>query len=87
MDRLRRLRHLWHDETLFQLTHERFAQVLAGHAPADEVGARLLAAGGSFEARGSEEEILRRARPHAREARGMEATPDLVAAPRARAAR
>jgi putative hydrolase of the HAD superfamily len=32
---------LWHNETLFQLTHERFAQLLAGHGPADEIGARL----------------------------------------------
>lgn len=32
---------LWHSETLFQLTHERFAQLLAGYAPADEIGARL----------------------------------------------
>lgn len=41
-----------------------------------------LVAGCSFEARGSEEEILEKAGPHAKEAHGMEVTPDLVAAVR-----
>ena len=35
-----------------------------------------------FEARGTEEEILQKAAPHAKEAHGMEVTPDLVAAVR-----
>jgi predicted small metal-binding protein len=41
-----------------------------------------LVAGCSFEARGTEEEILRKAAPHAMEAHGMEVTPELVAAVR-----
>jgi predicted small metal-binding protein len=39
-----------------------------------------LVKGCAFEARGTEEEILRKAAPHAVEAHGMEVTPDLVAA-------
>jgi len=41
-----------------------------------------LVKGCSFEARGSEEEILQKAGPHAKEAHGMEVTPELVAAVR-----
>jgi predicted small metal-binding protein len=41
-----------------------------------------LVKGCSFEARGTEEEILQQAGPHAREAHGMEVTPELVAAVR-----
>ena len=36
----------------------------------------------AFEARGTEEEILRKAGPHAKDAHGMEVTPELVAAVR-----
>lgn len=39
-----------------------------------------LVKGCSFEARGTEEEILQKAAPHAKEAHGMEVTPELVAA-------
>jgi len=42
-----------------------------------------LVKGCSFEARGTEEEILQKAGPHAKEAHGMEVTPDVVAAVRA----
>jgi putative hydrolase of the HAD superfamily len=34
---------LWHNETLFQRTHDRFARLLAGYAPAADVSARLHA--------------------------------------------
>ena len=36
-----------------------------------------LVKGCAFEARGTEEEILQKAGPHAKEAHGMEVTPDL----------
>ena len=39
-----------------------------------------LVKGCPFEARGTEEEILRKAAPHAREVHGMEVTPELVVA-------
>jgi len=39
-----------------------------------------LVKGCSFEARGTEEEILQKAAPHARETHGMQVTPELVAA-------
>ena len=39
-----------------------------------------LVKGCAFEARGTEEEILQKAAPHAKEAHGMEVTPELVAA-------
>jgi len=39
-----------------------------------------LVKGCDFEARGTEEEILLKAAPHAREAHGMEATPELAEA-------
>jgi predicted small metal-binding protein len=42
-----------------------------------------LVQGCPFEARGTEEEILQKAAPHAVEAHGMEITPDLVAAVKA----
>lgn len=35
---------LWHNERLFRLTEARFAALLAGHADAADLGARLLAA-------------------------------------------
>jgi len=41
-----------------------------------------LVKGCSFEARGTEEEILQKAGPHAKEVHGMEVTPELVAAVR-----
>jgi predicted small metal-binding protein len=41
-----------------------------------------LVKGCAFEARGTEEEILQKAGPHAKEAHGMEVTPELVAAVR-----
>lgn len=41
-----------------------------------------LVKGCSFEARGTEEEILQKAAPHAKDAHGMEVTPELVAAVR-----
>jgi predicted small metal-binding protein len=41
-----------------------------------------LVKGCTFEVRGTEEEILRKAGPHATEAHGMEVTPELVAAVR-----
>lgn len=41
-----------------------------------------LVKGCPFEARGTEEEILQKAGPHAKEAHGMEVNPDLVAAVR-----
>jgi len=41
-----------------------------------------LVKGCSFEARGTEEEILKQAAPHAKQAHGLEATPELVAAVR-----
>ena len=41
-----------------------------------------LVKGCSFEARGTEEEILQKAGPHAQEAHGMEITPELAAAVR-----
>lgn len=34
---------LWHSETLFALTQERFRDLLGGHAPADDIDAALLA--------------------------------------------
>lgn len=42
-----------------------------------------LVKGCDFEARGTEEEILQKAGPHAQQAHGMSVTPDLVAAVRA----
>jgi putative hydrolase of the HAD superfamily len=33
---------LWHNETLFSVTHQRFAELLADHADADELGKRML---------------------------------------------
>ena len=39
-----------------------------------------LVKGCAFEARGTEEEILQKAGPHAREAHGMEVTPEMVVA-------
>ena len=39
-----------------------------------------LVAGCSFEARGTEEEILQKAAPHAKDAHAMQITPELVAA-------
>jgi predicted small metal-binding protein len=41
-----------------------------------------LVAGCGFEARGTEEEILEQAAPHAKQAHGLEVTADLVAAVR-----
>lgn len=41
-----------------------------------------LVAGCAFEARGTEEEILRQAAPHAKQVHGLDVTPDLVAAVR-----
>jgi len=41
-----------------------------------------LVKGCAFEARGSEEEVLQQAGRHAKEAHGIEVTPDLVAAVR-----
>ena len=41
-----------------------------------------LVKGCGFEARGTEDEILQKAGPHAKEAHGMEVTPELVAAVR-----
>ena len=41
-----------------------------------------LVNGCAFEARGTEEEILKQAAPHAKQAHGLEVTPDLVAAVR-----
>lgn len=38
--------------------------------------------GCSFEARGTEEEILQQAAPHARQAHGLDVTPELAAAVR-----
>ncbi|WP_226780271.1 HAD family hydrolase [Oceaniglobus trochenteri] len=35
---------LWHNETFFRLTQERFAALLADYAPRDDLDARLLAA-------------------------------------------
>lgn len=35
---------LWHNETFFKLTQERFAELLADHADSDHLGERLLAA-------------------------------------------
>ena len=35
---------LWHNERFFRLTQDRFAALLANHAPAEELDARLLAA-------------------------------------------
>lgn len=35
---------LWHNESLFQLTHDRFAGLLAGHADRADIDARLLEA-------------------------------------------
>jgi putative hydrolase of the HAD superfamily len=32
---------LWHSETLFSVTHERFAELLADHADPDELGRRM----------------------------------------------
>ena len=34
---------LWHNETLFSVTHERFAALLADHAAPDELSERMLA--------------------------------------------
>lgn len=34
---------LWHNESFFRLTHDRFAELLAPFAPADDIEARLLA--------------------------------------------
>jgi predicted small metal-binding protein len=42
-----------------------------------------LVKGCTFEARGTEDEILQKAAPHAKDAHGMEVTPDLVAAVKA----
>jgi putative hydrolase of the HAD superfamily len=33
---------LWHNETLFSVTHQRFAELLADHADPDELGKRML---------------------------------------------
>lgn len=33
---------LWHNETLFSVTHQRFAELLADHADVDELGKRML---------------------------------------------
>jgi putative hydrolase of the HAD superfamily len=33
---------LWHNESLFSVTHQRFAELLADHADADELGKRML---------------------------------------------
>jgi predicted small metal-binding protein len=42
-----------------------------------------LVKGCTFEARGTEDEILQKAGPHAKDAHGMQVTPDLVAAVKA----
>jgi predicted small metal-binding protein len=42
-----------------------------------------LVKGCTFEARGTEDEILQKAGPHAKDAHGMDVTPDLVAAVKA----
>jgi predicted small metal-binding protein len=44
---------------------------------------RDLVKGCTFEARGTEDEILQKAGPHAKDTHGMEVTPDLVAAVKA----
>jgi len=62
---------LWHNERFFRLTQDRFAELLADHAPRGDLDAALLAA-----ERPVAQEVPRRARP-VRSLRSIEhAAPD-----------